>query len=317
MTSAPLKLSAGGRRGLIELGRAAHKMLRGRRAVEVPAMGVVDAADEVLVLVVTHQGALLRSSKIRGRALDARELRWQLAGVEAAIDEMARALPAAAGPQLSSAEAAMLDEAGLAEGTMGVPNPLERSRIELDLLVRSSLTIEDAARALGVSTSRIRQRLSPKHPTLYGIKEGRGWRIPRFQFESKADAGRRVDGHPLGPEAEGSPVVPGHLRRLPPYRRAVVRVIDVREPGVARAVRARPGGRSGGTAVPSCAVGPRARVPAERRGDDAGVSTGVKQVRSRQRACPRSPGRRDRRAPLRRASRGRHGRNRWPAATSA
>jgi hypothetical protein len=193
MTSAPLKLSAGGRRGLIELGRVAHKMLRGRRAVEVPAVGVVDAADEVLVLVVTHQGALLRSSKIRGRALDARELRWQLAGVEAAIDEMARALPAAVGPQLSSAEAAMLDEAGLAERTLDVPNPLERSRIELDLLVRSSLTIEDAARALGVSTSRIRQRLSPKHPTLYGIKEDRGWRIPRFQFEPKGKLVRGLD----------------------------------------------------------------------------------------------------------------------------
>lgn len=193
MTSASLKLSAGGRRGLIELGRAAHKMLHGRQAIEVPAMGVVEADDEVLVVVVTQQGALVKSSKVHGRALDPRELRLQLAGAEAAVDEVARTRPAAAGPQLSSAEAEMLDEAGLVEGPTGVPSVLERSRIELEVLIRNSLTIEEAAKALRVSTSRIRQRLSSKHPTLYGIKEGRGWRIPRFQFVSKGKLVRGIE----------------------------------------------------------------------------------------------------------------------------
>lgn len=206
MTSAPLKLSAGGRRGLIELGRAAHKRLRGRQAVEVRATGVVDAADEVLVLVVTQRGALVRSSRVHGRVLDARELGLQLAGAEAAIDEVARTRPEAVAAQLSSAEAAMLEDAGLVEGPMGAPSALERSRIELDLLVRGSLTIEDTARALGVSTSRIRQRLSPRHRTLYGIKEGRGWRVPKFQFESRGKLVRgiaavmphvRHDAHPV------------------------------------------------------------------------------------------------------------------------
>jgi len=193
MTSASLKLSATGRRGLIELGRAVHKLLRGRQVVELHAMGVVDAADEVLVLVVTRQGALVRSSKVHGRALDARELRLQLAGVDAAIDEVARTRLAAAGPQLSSAEAAMLDEAGFVEGPVNVPSALECSRIELEVMIRNSLTIADAAKVLRVTTSRIRQRLSSKHPTLYGIKEGRGWRIPRFQFESKTKLVRGLD----------------------------------------------------------------------------------------------------------------------------
>jgi excisionase family DNA binding protein len=188
-----LKLSAGGRRGLIELGRAAHKRLQGRQTVELRAMGVVDSADEVLVVVVTQRGALVRRSKIRGREPDARELQLQLAGAEAAIDEVARMRPEAAGPQLSSAEAAMLDEAGLVVGPTNVPSALERSRIELQVLVRSSLTIDEAAKALGVTTSRIRQRLSSKHPTMYGVKQGRVWRIPRFQFESRTKLVRGLD----------------------------------------------------------------------------------------------------------------------------
>ena len=178
---------------MIELGRAAHKMQRGHQAIELRAIGVVDADDEVLVLVVTRHGALVRSSKVHGRALDARELRLQLAGAEAAVDEVARMQPEPRGPQLSSAEAAILEEAGFVEGPMDVPNALERTRIELEVLVRNSLTIAEAAKALHVSTSRIRQRLSSKHPTLYGIKEGRGWRIPRFQFESKGKLVRGID----------------------------------------------------------------------------------------------------------------------------
>jgi hypothetical protein len=193
MTSGTLKLSVGGRRGLIELGRAARRLRKNRRAIELGAIGVVDEADEVMVVVITQRSALLRRWRIRGGALDAREVRWQLAGAEAAVEEVARARPAPAGPQLTAAEAAMLDEAGMGEGPMDVPSPLERTRIELELLVRGSLTIDEAARTLGVSTSRLRQRLSPSHRTLYGIKQGRSWRIPRFQFEAKNRLVRGID----------------------------------------------------------------------------------------------------------------------------
>jgi excisionase family DNA binding protein len=48
-------------------------------------------------------------------------------------------------------------------------------------LIDSSLTVQDAARLLGVDPSRIRQRLADR--TLYGLKSRGQWRLPRFQFE--------------------------------------------------------------------------------------------------------------------------------------
>ena len=193
MTTSTLKLSKGGRRGLIELGRAARKLPGSRQAVAVQAEGVVEAADEVLVLVVSKIGTLVRSMKVHGRVLDARELRLRLAGAETAVDEIVRVPRRGAEPQLTTAEASMLDEAGLPEGRRHVPDALERARIELGALVRESLTIDEAAKALGVSTSRLRQRLSPRRRTLYGIREGRSWRIPRFQFESRNKLVRGID----------------------------------------------------------------------------------------------------------------------------
>lgn len=95
--------------------------------------------------------------------------------------------------KLTAAETVLLEGAGLGEAANDAPSALERSRIELEVLIRNSFTIDEAAKALGVSTSRIRQRLSSKHPTLYGIKVGRGWRIPRFQFDAKGKLVRGLD----------------------------------------------------------------------------------------------------------------------------
>lgn len=206
MTTALVKRRPRKRGGLAELGRAARKLRRSPRTIELGPVGMVDAADEVVVVIITEESALLRKLYVRGRALDARELRFQLAGAEAAVEEVARARPEPIAPQLTAAEAAMLDEAGMVERLLDVPSPLERSRIELELLVRSSLTIDAAARTLRVTTSRLRQRLSPSRRTLYGIKQGRSWRIPRFQFEAKDRLVRgiervlpriRGDAHPL------------------------------------------------------------------------------------------------------------------------
>jgi hypothetical protein len=44
----------------------------------------------------------------------------------------------------------------------------------------ASLRVEDAARRLGVNTSRIRQRLADH--SLFGIKDGTTWLLPAFQF---------------------------------------------------------------------------------------------------------------------------------------
>ena len=44
----------------------------------------------------------------------------------------------------------------------------------------SSLSVEEAARRLGVNASRIRQRLANR--SLYGLKDGNTWLLPAFQF---------------------------------------------------------------------------------------------------------------------------------------
>jgi hypothetical protein len=46
-----------------------------------------------------------------------------------------------------------------------------------------SLSVEEAARRLGVNTSRVRQRLGER--SLYGLKEGNTWRLPAFQFKGQ------------------------------------------------------------------------------------------------------------------------------------
>jgi hypothetical protein len=89
-------------------------------------------------------------------------------------------------PKLTAAEAALLNAAGFAEGKLDAENALERSLVEFEQLLRTSLTLGQAATQLHISTSRLRQRLSTHKRTLYGIKEGRSWRIPRFQIGANA-----------------------------------------------------------------------------------------------------------------------------------
>src|SRR5207302_900754 len=46
-----------------------------------------------------------------------------------------------------------------------------------------SLSVLQAARLLGVDASRVRQRLAAH--TLYGLKVGRSWLLPRYQFDGE------------------------------------------------------------------------------------------------------------------------------------
>jgi hypothetical protein len=151
--------------------------------VELPKGGTpVDGPDEVLVLVLGPHGGLVSRRTVQGRRLDLRELGLRLAGAEAAVDGLAKE-PVVQSPSLTAAEAAMLDDAGLVEGSRDRPAAFEKSRIEFELLVNESFPLERAAKILGVNPSRLRQRLVQR--TLYGIKEGRSWRIPTFQFDAK------------------------------------------------------------------------------------------------------------------------------------
>jgi hypothetical protein len=120
-------------------------------------------------------------------------LKLRLAGAEAAVTSLSAASVAEQAAQLTEAEASVLDRAGLLETKSTEPGALERSRIELELLLRDSLTLGQAAKLLQVGTSRLRQRLGSKPSTLYGFKEGRGWRIPRFQLAGKGKLVRGIE----------------------------------------------------------------------------------------------------------------------------
>ena len=55
--------------------------------------------------------------------------------------------------------------------------------------METALTIKDVAAALGRNESRIRQRLLQR--TLYGIRRGRNWLQPLFQFQVEDREGTR------------------------------------------------------------------------------------------------------------------------------
>ena len=61
---------------------------------------------------------------------------------------------------------------------------LERTAADFAALLQTSLTTKKVAARLGVATSRVRQRLGGRPPTLYGVRHGGSWRIPAFQFTS-------------------------------------------------------------------------------------------------------------------------------------
>lgn len=61
-------------------------------------------------------------------------------------------------------------------------DPLTQGILEYSILLTMGLTTREAAKILKVNASRVRQRLTSKPPTLYGIREGSKWHIPLFQF---------------------------------------------------------------------------------------------------------------------------------------
>lgn len=85
--------------------------------------------------------------------------------------------------ELTPPEVQALQRGGfeLEQRELGDTDPLARTAAEYAALLSTSLTVLEAAEALGVDTSRVRQRLAAR--TLYGIKVRSGWRLPFFQFE--------------------------------------------------------------------------------------------------------------------------------------
>lgn len=108
--------------------------------------------------------------------------------------------------ELTAAEAGVLERGGLDLSGPSEGRQLARTAAKYAAMLASSLTITEAAALLGVSKSRIRQRIGER--SLYGVRAGRQWRLPRFQFAGDeevpgiAEVVRRmpVDVHPVSAE---------------------------------------------------------------------------------------------------------------------
>lgn len=90
-------------------------------------------------------------------------------------------------PGLTPEEVRILKKTGL-DCTMREPDdddPIARTEKFLQDILRESLTVQDAARRLGVDPREIETRLSSSPRTLYGIRQGSEWRIPEFQFDGE------------------------------------------------------------------------------------------------------------------------------------
>ena len=92
------------------------------------------------------------------------------------------ALGEGAGGALAAPEAEALSRGGVGPASGQDLRAVEaRTDSAYRLLSEASLSVEEAARRLGVNASRVRQRLGQR--SLYGLKEGNAWRLPAFQFQ--------------------------------------------------------------------------------------------------------------------------------------
>ncbi len=71
----------------------------------------------------------------------------------------------------------------------GDPDVVAQTAASLVLIEAKAATVEEVAAALRVSRARVRQRAVER--TLYALREGDGWRFPRWQFDEQ---GRPIRG---------------------------------------------------------------------------------------------------------------------------
>jgi len=188
--------------GIDALARAADKAsARGRdSAARSYVLGKPSGAlarDEVLIAVADATCVVLKLVKIPGKPVAAgraanprlEEVARRIAEIDLAATEIARAAgPAPAPPPpLTDQEEHVLREGELDPRPLGwnETHLLYHATAEYARLLNESYTVEEVARLLGVNTSRIRQRLIGPARTLFGVKFGKAWRVPRFQFQGR------------------------------------------------------------------------------------------------------------------------------------
>jgi hypothetical protein len=156
------------------------------------------AADELIVAVVEGSSVAVRKvprpANLRRRGVARGAYADYVARRLAEIDSAVADLLAAAGGSAESAavgftaeEEKALKSGGLSPAPLkpGEEAPLTQTALEYAHLLQSSLSVAEAAELLDVNRSRVRQRLIADPPSLYGIKEGKSWRLPRFQFAGR------------------------------------------------------------------------------------------------------------------------------------
>lgn len=140
------------------------------------------------VLIVTGaEGVIVRRIPATSNAAgEAERLATSIGAIEAALElQASERSPAGSSPPLAEAEKAALRAGGmdLRPRGPGEPDPILEGATQYARLINGSLTVREAAARLGgVNESRVRQRLLADPPTLYAVKVGRAWRLPRFQF---------------------------------------------------------------------------------------------------------------------------------------
>jgi hypothetical protein len=154
------------------------------------------SADDVLIAVVDGKSIAVRTVKRPRRRRGARtpdalarDAARHLAEIGIVVDDMLAGADAgvAGADVLTADEERVLTAGGFDTAPLRADEDeaLLRAALEYARLLSSSLTVERAAAVLGVNPSRIRQRLTRKPRSLYGIKDGKSWRIPKFQFAGK------------------------------------------------------------------------------------------------------------------------------------
>lgn len=129
-----------------------------------------------------------RGRRARLRPEEVEAVATRVALLDLAAEEMGlyRPRPRPGGGGLSEREKKLLEDDWKrlrASTPRDAPDPHAASLAHIAKLRADSLSVEEAAKLLGVNPSRIRQRLGGKPRTLLGMKVGRSWRVFRYQLD--------------------------------------------------------------------------------------------------------------------------------------
>jgi hypothetical protein len=176
--------------GLAALARAAGKAsVRGAKAGLFLLHERLEALTEgaVLIAVADINGVAVRlvDTAVQHPIESLDDFARRVAEIDLVASQIAHEVrPTPSAPTLTPQEESVLRGGGLEPDTLEANERhlLYQATAEYADLLHDAYDVDQAARILRVNRSRIRQRLTGTPRTLYGVKHGKSWRIPRFQF---------------------------------------------------------------------------------------------------------------------------------------